>query len=406
MHAPDIDLSVHASKLRVLNEIRRRGRVARVDIARATALSRPTVTALTAELIGDGLVVETGGEPETSSTPSSSPSQRGRPPVLLGLNPDAHYVFGVKIAPHRVAVSIANFVGEVIASHAITVRAGHRSAREVAGLVAAGIEETARISGLPVGRAAGVGIGLPGFIDNDTGICRWSPVFAEADVDFRAMMEGLVGGPVEIDNDANMVALAEKWFGLGRDASDFVVVTMEHGVGMGLVIDDKLHRGAMRFGSEFGHTKIRPDGALCRCGQRGCVEAYVADYALVRDASVFMATGDISDPIEVQRAVDELVAAARAGDENALALYRRAGEMLGLGLANLINILNPALVILSGRAMLASDLFWDVLVEAVDRNSVSAVRGTTRIQIHPLGDDTWAQGGAALVLERLYRPAR
>jgi len=144
---------------------------------------------------------------------------------------------------------------------------------------------------------------------------------------------------------------------------------------------------------------------LCRCGQRGCVEAYVADYALVRDASTFMAIGDLSDPIEVQRCVDDLVAMARAGHPGARGLYRRAGEMLGVGLANLINILNPPLVVLAGQAMRASDLFWDVLVAAVDANVISAVRGTTAIEVHPLGDETWAQGGAALVLERLYRPA-
>lgn len=395
----DRDGGVNATKLRVLNEIRRRGRVARVDIARATGLSRATVTAITADLITEGLVVERDG------VHAAMPSQRGRPPVLLGLEPGAHHVFGVKVAPHRVSVSIANFVGDVVASHAITVRARHRTGEEVAELVATGIEETARISGIGVSGTAGVGIGLPGFIDNLTGVARWSPVFDRADVNFQRVMERRIGAPVVVDNDANVVALAEQWFGLGRELSDFVVVTMEHGVGMGLVINDKLYRGSMRFGSEFGHTKIRPEGALCRCGQRGCVEAYVADYALVRDASIFMATGDISDPVEVQRAVTELMAIARRGNESALRLYRRAGEMLGLGLANLINVLNPPLVILSGQAMQAADLFWDVLIEAVDANTVSAVRGATVIKSHLLGDDTWAQGGAALVLERLYRPA-
>jgi transcriptional regulator of PTS gene len=399
MHGTERDVSVHASKLKVLNEIRRRGRVARVDIAEVTGLSRATVTALTADLIAEGLVIEADGG-------GAAGAARGRPRVLLGLNPEAHYVFGVKISPHRVAVSIANFVGDVIASHAIAVRAGRRSAEEVADLVTAGIEETARISGLAVAGAAGVGIGIPGFIDNTTGICRWSAVFDEPDVDFRSVMARRTGAPIAVDNDANIVALAEQWYGLGRETSDFIVVTMEHGVGMGLVVDDRLHRGFLRFGSEFGHTKIRPDGALCRCGQRGCVEAYVADYALIRDASTFMATGDISDPIEVQRAVDELIAMARAGHTGAVQLYRRAGEMLGIGLANLINVLNPPLVILAGQSMRASDLFWDVLIEAVDANTVSAVRGATAIEVHPLSDETWAQGGAALVLERLYRPAR
>src|SRR5690606_19716487 len=125
--------------------------------------------------------------------------------------------------------------------------------------------------------------------------------------------------PVLIDNDANMVTLAELWFGAGRALNDFAVVTIEHGVGMGLVLNHRLYRGAMGQGMEIGHTKVQLDGALCRCGQRGCLEAYVADYALVREASTALNWGNRAHSTHVM--LESLYDHAKAGNVAARAIF-------------------------------------------------------------------------------------
>jgi predicted NBD/HSP70 family sugar kinase len=394
----DFDVAGGITKLRVLNEIRRREAVARVDISTATGLSRGTVTAITADLIQEGLVIELEGAPE-----AGMPSQRGRPRVLLSLNPDALRVVGVKVAPDTIAVSITNFIGDVVARHDTAVQVRLREPEDVARLVQEGIDHALALAGLTLAQTAGIGIGVPGFIDHASGLCRWSPVFGEADIPFGQMMAKRLGRPVLLDNDANLVALAEQWFGPRRAESDFLVVTVEHGVGMGLVLDHRLYRGALRVASEFGHTKIQQGGALCRCGQRGCVEAYVAEYAMVREAGAFMPACDISDPQATRLALDELARLAEAKDPMALDIYHRAGTILGIGLANLINILNPPLIVLSGRAMRSAHLFWEAIMAALRANTVGGEQDLPRIEVHPWGDDVWARGAAALVLDRLYQ---
>ena len=130
-----------------------------------------------------------------------------------------------------------------------------------------------------------IGVGISGIVDFESGMVAWSPLLQNADVPLGQILADHFETPVRIDNDANVLTLAELWFGAGRALSNFVVVTVENGVGMGFVSDNQLFRGAHGMGLELGHTKVQLDGALCRCGQRGCLEAYLADYALAREAS-------------------------------------------------------------------------------------------------------------------------
>src|SRR5690606_34728188 len=142
-----------------------------------------------------------------------------------------------------------------------------------------------------------------------------------------ALRDGIAGRlslPVHVDNDANVLTLAELWFGAGRGMADFAVVTIEQGVGMGLVLDNRLFRGARGLGMELGHTKARLDGPLCRCGQRACLEAYTADYALAREAATVLDHGP-RDRVSPQAILESLFDEARAGNAAALSIFRRAG---------------------------------------------------------------------------------
>ncbi len=236
-------------------------------------------------------------------------------------------------------------------------------------------------------------------MDHRQGVIQWSPIFAEQVIPLRNIMEEMTGLRVVIDNDVNLVGLAEQWFGLGQNLSDFLVVTVEHGLGMAIVMDGKLRRGAEGFAAEFGHMKIRPDGALCRCGQRGCLEAYVADYAIAREAATFFAATDLGDEIAIQSTIDRLSAAADSGDATAREIFERAGELLGIGIGNLAKLLNPPVVFLSGERTRSAAVFFEAMDKALANQAILPGVGIPKVEIHRWGDELWARGAAALVLE-------
>jgi predicted NBD/HSP70 family sugar kinase len=219
----------------------------------------------------------------------------------------------------------------------------------------------------------------------------------DRDVAFAEMLEAALGLPVAIDNDANMVALAELWFGVGRDVADFAVVSIEHGVGSGLVLGHRLFRGAGGMGMELGHTKVQLDGALCRCGQRGCLEAYVADYALAREAHA--ALNAIGQPMpQMPHLLESLFDHAKAGNAAARSIFRRAGRYLAVGLANTVNLFDPPLIILSGERMRYDYLYAENTLAEMETLALATGRPMPKVRVNAWGDLLWARGAAALAL--------
>lgn len=220
-----------------------------------------------------------------------------------------------------------------------------------------------------------------------------SPSLTERNQPFQKIAEAEIGCPVFVDNDANVVAMAEMLFGEGRNVQDFIVVTIEAGVGAGIVLGGELYRGTRGSGGEFGHTKVQLDGALCRCGQRGCLEAYVADYALLREAAVGPTNSHTT-----ARQINELLQAARNGDETAQSIVNRSGRMFSMGLANLINIFDPELIILAGERVQFDHLYADEVLAATRRQSVQIDLPPPEIVIHKWGDLMWARGAGAFAI--------
>lgn len=375
---------------RVLFEIRRRGDVARVDLANALDLSAATVSAVVAELLDQGLVRES----DTVTTPG-----RGRPRRQLALDPTAGYVAGAKLNIGSVTVAILDFVGTVIADAEALLPGSTVSADDMLGGLMAAFEDVLRKAGLSAQDIAGFGLGVPGFVERETGLCHWSPILRDTPLNVGALLEQRIDCPVSVDNDANLATLAELWFGHGRHHRDFLVVTVEHGVGLGVVIDGSLYRGARGLGAEFGHTKVQIDGALCRCGQRGCLEAYVADFALVREAAAALPGQAL--PTDHERLIALLADRARGGDEVTASIFRRAGRMLGLGLANLLNLFDPGAIILTGARMSNHTLLMDGVEQTVRSNSLNTDRPEVRLETHRWGDGLWARGAGALALETM-----
>ena len=204
------------------------------------------------------------------------------------------------------------------------------------------------------------------------------------------------GLPVFLDNDANLVAIAEQRFGLGRNARNFIVVSVEQGVGMGIVIDGKLYRGNHGCGAELGHTKVQLDGALCRCGQRGCLEAYIGDYALLREASTSL---ELPASATSEEQMEQLLAKVKSGDVVAKTIVRRAGRMFAVGLANVVNIFAPELIILSGERMQHNYLFNEEMINEMKKSIVQTGGPPPEVAVHEWGDQMWAMGAAAFAID-------
>ena len=377
----------------VFERVRAAGLIPRVQLAKELSVSPASVTTITQELIEAGLIEEV-------SAPREGDAGRGRPAVALGVRAASHLVAGMKLSDREHTAVIVDFAGKLVADDVVPRRPGPMALEDLLDAVETLLDRVCAKAG--VGRAAlsAVGIGVPGFVDMAEGRVLWSSVLSDRQVSLAAAASARLGLPVSIDNDANLVALAELWFGAGRGLSDFAVVTIEHGVGMGFVLNHRLYRGAGRVGMELGHTKVQLDGALCRCGQRGCLEAYVADYALAREATTALNWGH-KEGQSIAVLLESLYDHAKAGNATARSIFRRAGRYLAVGLANVVNLFDPALIILSGERMRYDYLYATETLAEMENLVIATGRPRPPIEIHAWGDLLWAHGAAALALSEV-----
>ena len=375
----------------VFERVRAAGTVARVQLAKELGVSPASVTTATSELIEAGLIEEV-------TAPREDGQGRGRPAQALGVRAQAHRVAGMKLSDREHTAVIVDFAGNLIADDVIPRRPGAMTVTEMLETIEALFDRICRKAGLARADISAIGIGVPGFVDSEAGMVEWSSTLTERRVPLAAAVQTRLRLPVAVDNDANLVALAELWFGAGRGRSDFAVVTIEHGVGMGLVLNHRIYRGARGLGLELGHTKVQLDGALCRCGQRGCLEAYVADYALAREAVTALNWGHKDGP-PIGVLLESLYDHAKAGNTAARSIFRRAGRYLAVGLSNVINLFDPALIILSGERMRYDYLYAAETLAEMEMLAIQTGRPKPPIEIHAWGDLLWAHGAAALALQ-------
>ena len=389
-------LSDHLRPLRqqIFERVRAAGHTPRVQIAKELGISPASVTTITSDLIEAGLLEEV-----TQRRPPAD-TARGRPPVALCVRAGAHHVVGIKLSDREHTAAIVDFAGNLLASASLPNEPGPVALDRLLDVSEKLLGMVCARAGLSRAGVSAVGIGMPGFVDGANGRVHWSPVLVEREVDVAGAATVRLGVPTIIDNDANLVALAELWFGAGRELADFAVVTIEHGVGMGIVINHRLYRGAGGLGMELGHTKVQLDGALCRCGQRGCVEAYVADYALAREAATAL-NWTHRDPRPTSVVLESLYDHAKAGNDAARSIFRRAGRYLAVALANVVNLFDPALIILSGERMRYDYLYADETLSEMRNLVLRTDRPAPPIEVHAWGDLLWAHGAAALALSYL-----
>jgi len=384
----------YSLRQQIFELVRASGRIARSTIARTLDISPGSVTSLSAELIVDGFLREVE---ETAREAS-----RGRPPVSLELVSTALYVIGVKLSDEKHTATLTDFGGNALASASQITNADKKSANELLIETEILIKKVCERANIDQNSISAIGVGISGIVNYTTGVVTWSPLLEKLDVPLGNVFSTHFDTPVCIDNDANVLTLAELWFGAGRALSNFAVVTIEHGVGMGFVSDNRLFRGAHSMGLELGHTKVQLDGALCRCGQRGCLEAYLADYALAREAStVLTMTPDQSK--NLNESLKDLYKMAKFGDMASQKIFKRAGRYLAVALSNIIHLFDPKLIILSGRPMQYEFLYDEDMQSEMRTLALYESRYDTQIEIQSWGNMVWARGATALALTELTK---
>jgi predicted NBD/HSP70 family sugar kinase len=294
---------------------------------------------------------------------------------------------------------LVDFEGTQLAELEVPFTKSPASSKELTYLVADALAQLTALYEKSIHDLSGIGVGLAGVVDAKNGTVYWSPSLSERNINLRDILTQRLGVPTFLDNDANLVAMAEKTFGLGRDHSDFIVVTIESGVGMGIVLNGQIYRGTRGCGAEFGHTKVQLEGALCRCGQRGCLEAYVADYALVREAA---SVGFLDPDLPIENRVERLLEAAKHGDPTEKTIVNRAGRMFAIGLANLVNVFDPQLIILAGEQMQFDHLYAQEVIEEMRKSIVQIDKPPPDVVIHKWDNLMWARGAAAYALDFVF----
>ena len=365
----------------VLNTIKTLGPVSRTEIAKHSGLSAATITAISAELLESGLIFEK----------EAGDSSGGRKPILLALNPGGGFVIGAKLTEDHISVALTDLEATVLASQ--TIPLAEISQQAILDALGQVVNDILAANKVDRRRFYGVGVGLAGIVDPGRGLLRQSPIFGWDQVPVADLLCSSVEAPVYIDNDVNTLTLTELWFGRGQGIDNFLTVTIGRGVGLGIVLGGKLYTGARGGAGEFGHTVIDPVGPLCACTKRGCLETYVSDPALLRRAQ--------EAGLEVST-IEMLVGKAEAGNPLARAILAEAGELLGRAIANLVNLLVPQLIILSGEGVRAGEWMFGPMRRSLQEQVLPPLRKDVDLQIDVWDEYAWARGAAGLVLRHLF----
>ena len=362
--------------------------ISRTELAKRSGLPAATITRIVGNFLTAGLISEV----------TSEESSGGRRPVLLSINATAGYVVGVKLREDGMTVTVCDLSCTPVRAGEHAIQPGDEP-HHVVDAIADTIKRLIAEAGISMRQVLGVGVGLSGLIDSSRGLCRLSSILDWHNVELGPALQFKLHVPVRVDNDVNTLAVAERYFGAGRDIGNFLLITVGRGVGLGIVVGGEIYRGTHGGAGEFGHMTVdtSANAPLCNCGKRGCLEAVASDYGILRAA-----TG--TDPgHHVEDTIGDLVERAQQGDSAMGAIFQRAGSTLGIAIANLINIFDPARILISGEGLRAGDLILDPIRATISQH-IFGVRDSIDLVVCPIDDTHWARGAASLILHEVFQP--
>lgn len=350
----------------LLKHIRAQGPISRAELVKTTKLSPTTVSVLVEELLKEGLVTEIG----------TGESSGGRRPILLEFQPTSRLAIGVDIGVQKTTLALLDLDGNslIITSYTPNLTNKEVFLQDIVDHIRQILSSSKNLEH----NILGIGVATPGLLDRDKKNILYSSSLGFTDVPLYDTLEQNFSLPIRIDNDMNAAALGEKVMGAGKKISDLIYVSVETGIGAGIIIDNRIYGGASGSAGEFGHTTVEPAGAPCKCGNRGCLGVMAAEPAILSRAIQMLAIGaktkitTYHQGSPTQITLEPIVLAAKDNDPVALSIINDCLDYLAIGVANLINMFDPAAVILGGSTM-----------EALHPLGLERVRHTVRQRVLP-----------------------
>lgn len=328
----------------VISAVRQAGQCSRTQIAGMTGLSPSTISAIASDLMAEGIVRQVAQS-------EAMPARRGRPQVAIGLNPEAAAVVCLYLSFNSLSAVLVDYCGNVIDTKRHRMYTSAIGRQELLDAAISIVREIARDRP----KVLHIAIAVQGITDAAGRELLWSPITPHSNVPFGPVLEEAFGLPVTVQNDCSMIAAALRWRNPEHYGDNFAAILLSRGIGMGLMLNGRLFTGTHSSGGEFGHMVYEPNGALCRCGRRGCVEAYAGSYAIWRRAHGRSPT---EEPV-ADTGADEmraLAALARREEGTAREAFREAGRAIGFGIGNLFALIDPAPVAIIGPGTAAMDI--------------------------------------------------
>ena len=386
-------------KREILNYIRRFGPVSRTDIFEKTNISKPTVTRVIEALMAEGMIREMG----------TAESSVGRRPVNIEINPAACFCVGVNISRNTLSASMVDLGMNVVNKKSLSIK-GISDAIIFRDMVADTIRELIEDSKVDTGKIIGIGIGAPGIVDYKNGIIMdFATAHRLVNIHLKDFLEEKLGLKVLVDNNANTRALGEYGYGYGSGYKDIIFVICSEGIGSGIITGGNMLRGKSNVTSGLGHMTVNSGGRKCMCGGYGCIESYCSTEAIEDMAKEALRRGRKSALVEKcgpdLDALDYkmICQCAKEGDSLSLQLLEEASCVLGKGIANLVGIFNPEIIILSGTLFDASDYFYNNVIDVVKQGIFSPLSQDVIFKKRKVKDSLYEVGAATMIFKEIFR---
>jgi len=383
----------------VLKVLHLEQKASRARIASITGTARSTVSNIIEKLEKLQIVEYTDERPD--------PSLVGRPGALLRLNPKAFYAIGIEINIFTSRTMLVGLGGEVIEKMEISLNA-RANPNQVIDILAEAAEQMISKSGVDHERIIGLGVSIMGLIDHTKGIVIRSTSLPEWNrINIGEVFQRKFSFPAYIENNANAMVLGETRFGIGRGKVNVFGVTVEEGIGGGVVINRRLYTGSYAAAGEFGHMSIVPAGPICHCGNRGCLRTLASESAVEANAIRIIKTGVKSllrskdDLDHLRITVHDVIEAARQGDTCIINIISEAARYLGMGLVNLVNVLSPEMVIFNEGLLPTYKPFLEEVRRTIAEGAYAGELGVPELEISALGENAVCIGAASVVMDRI-----
>jgi len=383
----------------ILDIIRRHGPISRIEIAEIAGLTPATVTNITSELIDNKLIVE--GETGDSSG--------GRRPIMLKIRGDYYRVIGVYIGSKKIRIITSDLMANIKYKKEIKYETGNITVEYIKEILDKELVPIISKYRAKNKEIIGIGVGIHGIVDNEQGISVMAPNLGWKNVNISKILYDSYKIPVFIDNNTRTMALGENWFGSGKNASSFFCLNIEYGVGGSFFINDKPINGVSFGAGEIGHTTVDINGEVCSCGNRGCLETVASVKALLKQAyekyeenknSAIYKGKEIKSVNDINP--EDLYEAAKQGDELAISLIKKMGENIGIGIANIVNIFNPELIIINGEIISTGEILLKPIIDTVKKRGFANSVNSTGIVLSKLGNIAYLKGTVVLATQHIF----